>query len=123
MFARLNPPPFAADTWAWDGNDWRKKLPAVSPAWRVGHTMTYDAAHKRIVLFDGEQNNGMGPFRFLNETWVLGVPIPTDLFLHGSGGTANAPTLFLDSPRPGSTTAKYTTARWWLRARPTASRV
>jgi len=34
-------------------------------------------------------------------------PIPTDFFLHGSGGTANPPTLFLDSLPPGSTTAKY----------------
>ena len=107
MFAGLNPPSFAADTWVWDGTDWRQKVSAVSPAWRVNHTMTYDAAHGQILLFGGDQNNGMGPFRFLNDTWVLGAPIPTDFFLHGSGGTANPPGLFLDSLRPGSTTAKY----------------
>ena len=107
MFAGLNPPTFVPDTWAWDGNDWHQKVSAVSPAWRVNHTMTYDAAHGQIVLFGGDQNNGMGYFRLLNDTWVLGAPVPTDFFLHGSGGTANPPTLFLDSLRPGSTTPKY----------------
>jgi hypothetical protein len=32
---------------------------------------------------------------------------PTDFFLHGSGGTANPPTLFLDNIAPTGTTAKY----------------
>lgn len=106
MFAGLNPPLFTADTWAWDGNDWHQKASAVSPAWRVNHRMAYDAAHGQIVLFGGEQNNGMGYFQYLNDTWVLGAPIPTDFFLQGGGGTVNPPTLFLDSVGPSGSTPK-----------------
>jgi len=40
---------------------------------------------------------------------LTGTPVPATqlLFLHGSGGTANPPTLFLDGASPAGTTTKY----------------
>ena len=50
------------DTWAYDGADWSRLAPGVSPSARYGHAMTYDAKRRRVVLFGG----GMPLSR---ETW------------------------------------------------------
>jgi streptogramin lyase len=48
------------------------------------------------------------PFRLAVVKAVSAPPaIQHDLFLHGSGSTANPPTLFLDESSPTATTAKY----------------
>src|SRR5262249_14390117 len=42
---------FFGDTWAGDGNAWAQVATAPSP--RYGHTMAYDLAHGRTVIFGG----------------------------------------------------------------------
>jgi hypothetical protein len=53
------------DTWAWNGTDWKVLKPTRRPAARRGHTMAYDAARQRIVLFGGDSGS-VGQF---SDTW------------------------------------------------------
>jgi len=39
-----------ADTWEWDGEDWRELEPRTVPPARVGHRLVYDASRARVVL-------------------------------------------------------------------------
>lgn len=55
-----------ADTWEWDGSDWVQRLPAMSPAARSQHAITYDAARGRVLMFGGRACN-RGPL--FGDTW------------------------------------------------------
>ena len=46
--------------------DWAKQSPAASPSARIGAAMTYDAATGNVVLFGGEDSNGVA----LSDTWL-----------------------------------------------------
>jgi len=62
----LSPPPAQpvfGDTWEWDGANWTKRTPAVSPPPLWGHAMV--TVGDRVVLFGGQ-----GTDRVLNETWA-----------------------------------------------------
>ncbi|MBU1748722.1 MAG: hypothetical protein KKA73_13625 [Chloroflexi bacterium] len=52
------------DTWEWDGSNWVQQFPSTSPQARHGHTMTYDSARARVVLFGGWDDNNL-----LGDTW------------------------------------------------------
>ncbi len=54
------------DTWAWDGTNWARLVPASPPQGRGVFGMTYDAARHEVVLFGGSDNQS-----FLNDTWSL----------------------------------------------------
>ena len=54
-----------ADTWIWTGSDWKLKAPSVSPPARYIHTMAYDAAERRVVMFGGAGTNQTT----LGDTW------------------------------------------------------
>ncbi len=58
---------FCADTWIFNGQDWIKKSPNVSPSAREGHAMAFDAANNLIVLFGGTASGSSTP---LNDTWL-----------------------------------------------------
>jgi hypothetical protein len=53
------------DTWVWDGSNWTKKSPALSPGGKNSFAMAYDAVHGQVVLFGGW--NGLYEE---NDTWV-----------------------------------------------------
>ncbi|PDV99609.1 Kelch repeat-containing protein [Candidatus Chloroploca asiatica] len=53
------------DTWEWDGTNWLRITPAVSPPARHSHAMAYDAARQRVVLFGGFVSS----MNYLNDTW------------------------------------------------------
>ena len=54
-----------ADTWIWDGVDWKNVTPKTgSPLARYGHSLAYDPARKRVVLFGGYDGTN-----YLNDTW------------------------------------------------------
>lgn len=55
-----------SETWVWDGNNWTRKFPAVSPPGRRFHAMAYDAARGKVVLFGGVDAGG----NTLGDTWV-----------------------------------------------------
>jgi hypothetical protein len=55
------------DTWEWNGAVWTPRSPATSPPPRLGHGMTYNFAHARIVLFGGSVAWGQ---QLLNDTWT-----------------------------------------------------
>src|SRR5262249_19673244 len=48
-----------ADTWEWDGTEWRLALPAVSPPAHAYHALAYDAARGETVLFGGYAANSV----------------------------------------------------------------
>jgi hypothetical protein len=58
----------SADTWEWDGMQWLQRMPATSPSARAAHTLAYDAARGRVVLFGGA-TDWMGTATVLNDTW------------------------------------------------------
>ncbi|HNG34643.1 MAG TPA: kelch repeat-containing protein, partial [Blastocatellia bacterium] len=62
-----NPAGALDDTWEWDGTTmtWTQFSPAVKPPARGGHTMAYDSARNRVVLFGGLT----GSFSVFNDTW------------------------------------------------------
>jgi hypothetical protein len=57
-----------SDTWDWNGVHWTQLFPLHVPTARYGHTMVYDSARKRIVLFGGRTGNGK---QDLGDTWVF----------------------------------------------------
>ena len=52
------------DMWEWDGMVWLQRFPSNNPGPRRDHSMVYDIARDRIVLFGGY---GSGP---LADTWL-----------------------------------------------------
>jgi cysteine-rich repeat protein len=55
-----------ADTWEWDGDAWHEIATPVSPQARVGATLTWDAARRKLVLFGGLAASGNVN---LDDTW------------------------------------------------------
>ena len=55
------------DTWIWDGTDWTKIRPPVSPPPRQQAAMAYDAKNKRVVLFGGSKPDDP----FAGDTWTF----------------------------------------------------
>ena len=53
-----------SDTWEWDGKQWIRMSPGVSPSARSGHAMAYDSARRRVVLFGGWSSKG-----YLSDLW------------------------------------------------------
>jgi hypothetical protein len=54
------------DTWEWNGTDWTRRLPPVSPPTRRGHAMAYDTDKNVVVLFGGWGESEGG---YLTDTW------------------------------------------------------
>ncbi|MEE9128279.1 MAG: kelch repeat-containing protein [Planctomycetota bacterium] len=61
-------PTAMSDTWEFDGKSWTQIKPTFSPGKRYGHTMVYDPARQRVVLFGGKD-----PSKYRNkelaDTW------------------------------------------------------
>lgn len=53
LFGGLTRSGFAADTWTWRGEEWRRLDLAVSPSARLGAAMAVDPVSNRLVLFGG----------------------------------------------------------------------
>lgn len=58
-------PAVVADTWTWDGTNWTQMHPTISPSARSQASMTYDEAHKQVVLFGGFSGNSV-----MSDTWT-----------------------------------------------------
>ena len=54
------------ETWILSERKWIKLSPIVSPSARSHGTMVYDETSKRLILFGGEDENGL----LLNDTWT-----------------------------------------------------
>jgi cysteine-rich repeat protein len=54
-----------ADTWEWNGGQWREVTPLGSPPARHGHSLAYDPRRHRIVMFGGSSLM----FGELDDTW------------------------------------------------------
>jgi cysteine-rich repeat protein len=52
-------------TWEYDGTNWARVFPAVSPPRRLAPGMTYDPIRERIVLFGGQADSGA-----YDDTWA-----------------------------------------------------
>ena len=55
----------ANDTWEWDGTTWTDVATPHAPPARFGHSLTWDAARGRIVLFGGSTDQRS----LLADTW------------------------------------------------------
>ncbi|MFZ4573746.1 MAG: immunoglobulin domain-containing protein [Phycisphaerales bacterium] len=55
------------DTWEWDGQTW-SRVATAGPAPRAGHSMVYDSARGRVVLFGGLGATG----NLYRDTWEWG---------------------------------------------------
>jgi hypothetical protein len=69
MFGGYGAVPSGDQTWQWDpaSGDWTQLFPAHVPARRADHSMVFDEAAGRIVLFGG--GNAISPYE-LNDTWT-----------------------------------------------------
>src|SRR5439155_8242680 len=56
---------FYGDTWTWDGTDWTRHTPSVSPSSRWGPGLGYDPISNLAVLFGGDDLTGP-----LGDTWT-----------------------------------------------------
>jgi hypothetical protein len=62
----------SAETWLWNGSRWLQRFPATTPPARAIHSMTYDTARHRVVMFGGRR----APVElkalptYFNDTWV-----------------------------------------------------
>ena len=66
---------FYGDTWEWDGAAWLEVTPGgPSPAPRAWHSMTFDAARGRTVLFGGYNGSQLG------DTWEWDGALWTQVF-------------------------------------------
>jgi hypothetical protein len=58
-----------ADQWQWDGSDWKRVTPSLTPPPRRDFGFTYDAARHTIVLFGGETSSSVLGDTVLGDTW------------------------------------------------------
>jgi hypothetical protein len=57
------------DTWVWNGQNWLKEYPAVSPPARTNASMAYDVATHQVILFGGYDFSAGYPGA-MNDTWA-----------------------------------------------------
>ena len=57
------------DTWAYDGETWKKVRTEHQPPPRWDGGMVYDARNQRLVMVGGQY--WAGRFGFLNDTWIF----------------------------------------------------
>jgi hypothetical protein len=64
---RVDGSPLPAETWEYDGADWRRVSTATSPRARGLHAMAYDSSRGVVVLFGG--TSGAGGGTEFGDTW------------------------------------------------------
>lgn len=66
--------PLHADTWEWNGREWRERITPNRPQGRIDHGLVYDSNRRRVVLFGGEAEKVIQGSTFLEpvaQTWEL----------------------------------------------------
>lgn len=60
------------ETWLWNGSRWVERFPRTVPPGRSAHTMVFDSARGRVVMFGGRQEpaDRNAEATFLNDTWA-----------------------------------------------------
>jgi hypothetical protein len=58
------------DTWTWNGNAWSRRTPAVRPQARSRHSMTYDNAGGRVLLY-GPEETGKELWAWDGSNWAV----------------------------------------------------
>jgi hypothetical protein len=97
MFGGYRRGGYYADTWTFDGSDWKKQKSSVAPSARAAASMAFDATLQKLVLFGGW--NGQN---YLGDTWVWdgATAAWTQMNPAGSPQPMTGPMLFPD-PRSG----------------------
>lgn len=59
------------ETWLWNGGRWVQRFPETRPPARLAHSMVFDSARNRVVMFGGrvEASDRDGNPTQLNDTW------------------------------------------------------
>jgi hypothetical protein len=72
---------FGAETWEWNGTDWRQVVTATVPAGSAFPAMTFFAAHGVAVLTGGSGAGGqaLATWAFDGVDWMVGPQAPTGL--------------------------------------------
>jgi hypothetical protein len=77
------------DTWEWSGTAW-SRVATTGPSARAGHSMAFDAARNRVVLFGGL--DAIGALR--NDTWEWNGTAWTQVATGGPGGNFGQATAY-----------------------------
>lgn len=83
-----------SETWEWDGTAWLQLFPPASPPPRAGHSLAFDAARGRVVLFGGTL--GQTP---ASDTWEWDGVVWTPQFPASSPPARYGATMAFDSTR------------------------
>jgi hypothetical protein len=75
----------AADTWEWNGTNWRQVASPASPPARANASMAFDALHARTLLFGG-RSTGPG----FADTWAWNGVTWTNVATTGPAGRTGA---------------------------------
>ncbi len=91
---------WTTDTWTYktSSNTWTEMFPVNSPSPRYGHSMAYDSAKDRTVLYGGHYGNRLG------DTWTYNIS-SNDWFLRTSA--TNPPPLYHHTMVYDSNTDKF----------------
>ena len=70
LFGGFTSGDFNDETWVYNltDNSWTNMNPSTKPSARIEHSMVYDTAHERVILFGGSNSSG-----YNDETWVYNL--------------------------------------------------
>jgi len=114
----VTPPNGATDrTWEFDGTKWTRIFPTTSPSARYHHSMAYDVANSRVVLFGGRDRNNSAlsdTWMYNGVTWTNAVPVttPATRFLHAMAWDGAGDRVILYGGYDGSPTLQSSTYSW-----------
>jgi pimeloyl-ACP methyl ester carboxylesterase len=62
------------ETWTWNGEQWTKKFPLITPPLRSWSSMVYDHARERVMIFGGHSQGGNDTWLWNGAEWTLSSP-------------------------------------------------
>jgi hypothetical protein len=91
---------YLAETWVWDGSNWERRAPILSPPARDCAVMAYDTLHQEPLLFGGFRAGFSGAY---NDTWVYGANSASPAFTLTTTSAGNGTVTQFASGQPGPT--------------------
>ncbi len=110
------------DTWRWNGSAWQEVSEPQPPVGRDLHTLTYDAARQRVMMFGGGRGTGTArgysneTFVWQNGAWadVTPMSVPTERDAHAAVYDPVRQGVVMFAGGQGTGTARSTFDDVWL---------